>query len=132
MKALRSVTRGRVAISSAALPAIETVDFALDGDSVVFDAAAGSRLAAATENAVVAFQADSHGTGDEVEWSVVVVGLSRRVTDPVEIARVRALIPNSTTQGTDHVVRIPITKLEGKRTTPRVAMKFVSLGGGQH
>jgi len=98
--ALQSVSRGRVAISSAALPTIEPVIFALDGDSIVFEAAAGSRLAAATEDTVIG--------------------------DPVEADRARALIPTSSERlWTDHVVRIPLTKVEGKRTIPRVGLRVV-------
>jgi nitroimidazol reductase NimA-like FMN-containing flavoprotein (pyridoxamine 5'-phosphate oxidase superfamily) len=132
MDALRSVHRGRVAISSAALPAIEPVNFAVDGDSLVFGAAARSRLAVATENAVVAFQADSQDLSGVAEWSVMVVGTSCRVTDPGELLRLRASIPELWSgRSAEHVVRIQIVNLEGRRTTPRAALRLVSGAGSQ-
>ena len=123
MDALRSVHHGRIAISSAALPVIESVTFAVEDDSVVFAAPAGSRLAAATKDVVVAFPADSEHAVGEPEWSVMVVGLAGRVSDPFEASRLREEIPSSSAwHATDHVVRIPITNLEGKRTIARVGL----------
>jgi len=124
MDALHSVHRGRIAISSAALPAIETVTFAIEDGSIVFVASAGSRLAAATNDDVVAFQADSEHIAGEPEWTVMVVGVAGRVNNPIEASRLaEGLSSSSPWHATDHVVRIPITNLEGKRTIPRVGFK---------
>jgi len=58
LRLLGSVSIGRIIFTEHALPAAEPVNFALLGDAVVFRTAAGSRLAAAARNAVVAFEAD--------------------------------------------------------------------------
>jgi RimJ/RimL family protein N-acetyltransferase len=60
MELLRSVPVGRIVFTDRALPAITPVNFAvLDNDDVVIRTGVGSRLAAATNEAIVAFEADS-------------------------------------------------------------------------
>ena len=130
LDALRSVSHGQVAISSGALPAIEPVKFIVESDSIVFGVAAGTRLAAATDNAVVGFQADSRAGDGVTEWSVLVVGLARRVIDPSALIRLRAFIPTPWDGPVaDYVVRIQIRNLEGKRFLPAAGGQPVSLAG---
>src|SRR5207248_182284 len=74
LRLLGSVSIGRIIFTEHALPAAEPVNFALLGDAVVFRTAAGSRLAAAARNAVVAFEADEFHPATNTGWSVLVVG----------------------------------------------------------
>lgn len=76
---------GRVAVTIAALPAIFPVNYALLDGRIVFLTGEGTKLRAAVERAVVAFQVDHidelRGSG----WSVMAVGLAEEITDPEEI-----------------------------------------------
>lgn len=78
---LSAGTIGRVAITIGALPAIFPVNYAyLDGD-ILFRTAPGSKLAAATQHAVVAFEVDDYDTAERTGWSVLVVGRAEVVHD---------------------------------------------------
>ena len=67
---------GRVAFVVDGRPAIFPVNYALSGDCIYFLTAAGSKLAAAAENAVMAFEVDRIDAVEHGGWSVVVVGPS--------------------------------------------------------
>jgi len=58
MGLLAGVNLGRVALHTRALPVVLPVNFALAGDRIVFPTDRGTRLAAGTNEAVVAFEAD--------------------------------------------------------------------------
>jgi uncharacterized protein len=107
MRLMASVPVGRVVYTRHALPAVELVNFALlDGD-VVIRTDAGGELAAATRDAVVAFEADSVDTAGHAGWSVTVVGHSRAVTGSEEIQDLEqlALTPWAPVKR-DHYIRI--------------------------
>ena len=61
---------GRVGVTVAALPAIFPVNYALLGDDIVFLTGEGTKLRAAADRAVVAFQVD----GFDLERQVVQAG----------------------------------------------------------
>ena len=73
-----SVPVGRIAYTRQALPAVEPVNFALDRGDIVVKTDEGSKLAAATRNAVVAFEADCVEPDEHAGWSVTVVGVPGR------------------------------------------------------
>ena len=77
LELLRSVPVGRIGVTSGALPTILPVNFLLDGDRVLIRTGRGSKLDAATRNAVVAFEADDVDAFARVGWSVVVTGVAR-------------------------------------------------------
>ncbi|SEF17588.1 pyridoxamine 5'-phosphate oxidase family protein [Jiangella alba] len=81
---LRSVPIGRIVFTEAALPAIQPVNFVLDGDDVIIRTGMGSKLAAATRSAVVAFEADEYDEDALTGWSVVLVGRAEAVVDEAE------------------------------------------------
>ncbi len=78
---------GRLVFTHRALPAVQPVNFVLDGETVVIRTAIGSRLAAATRDAVVAFEIDDIDARTGSGWSVTVLGRARGVSDPEEVAR---------------------------------------------
>src|SRR3954469_14078851 len=82
---------GRIVFTDRALPAVQPVNYLLDGDQIVVRVAIGSKLAAATHNAIVAFEADQFDPATRTGWSVTVVGAARAVTDPAEYARLLLL-----------------------------------------
>jgi nitroimidazol reductase NimA-like FMN-containing flavoprotein (pyridoxamine 5'-phosphate oxidase superfamily) len=81
MRLLCSHGVGRVVYSVQAMPAVTPVNYALDDGTVVFRTAAGSRLANATRNAVVAFEVDEIDETRRTGWSVVVTGVARTVDE---------------------------------------------------
>ncbi|WP_248964396.1 pyridoxamine 5'-phosphate oxidase family protein [Sphaerisporangium perillae] len=88
---LASVPVGRIVFTDRALPAVQPVNFVLDGESIVIRTAAGSRLASAATNAVVAFEGDEFDAGMRSGWSVTMVGHARAVQDLAEIDRLSRL-----------------------------------------
>ncbi|GAA3796285.1 pyridoxamine 5'-phosphate oxidase family protein [Sphaerisporangium flaviroseum] len=88
---LASVPVGRIVFTDRALPAVQPVGFVLDGEDVVIRTTAGSRLAFAARNAVVAFEADEFDARMSTGWSVTMVGHARAVQDLAEIERLSLL-----------------------------------------
>ena len=116
---LRTVPVGRVGISMRALPVVLPVSFAVLDDDVVFRTGTGSKLGAAVDHAIVAFEADdvdfARGTG----WSVCVTGRASEVYHPDELAAVAALEPVPLVHGfSEHVVRVRADILTGRRLRP--------------
>src|SRR3546814_15087955 len=72
---------GRVGVTMGAIPAIFPVNYAIVDDLIVFRTAPGSKLSAATEGAVVAFEVDEFDGASRSGWSVPVVGRSQVVHD---------------------------------------------------
>ena len=108
---------GRLAFHSRAVPVILPVAFAVDEDAIVVRVADGSRLDAGTRDAVVAFEADG-GDPSRRGWSVSVTGTTSDVSDPRELARNRALLPDwsdSSDGGGGRVVRISLELMSGRR-----------------
>jgi nitroimidazol reductase NimA-like FMN-containing flavoprotein (pyridoxamine 5'-phosphate oxidase superfamily) len=103
---------GRVAVNVAALPAILPVHFALDGDRVVFTIAAGSTLARATRDAVVAFETDGQHADGGGYWSVTATGMARHV----EAGAADGCLPTWTAAERRQVVTISTDYLSGRRS----------------
>lgn len=116
LKLLTSVPVGRVAFTDRALPAIQPVNFVVDDGSIVFRTGSGSKLAAATREAIVAFQADVFDDDTQTGWSVMAVGRASQITDDAEIARL-SLLPLRpwTPTARDHFVRIELATISGRR-----------------
>jgi uncharacterized protein len=92
LELLGSVPVGRVGVTIDALPAVLPVNFTLWNSAIVFRTVPGTKLDAAAAGEVVAFEADGYGTRDAPGgWSVLVRGVAREVTDPVELAQVTAI-----------------------------------------
>jgi uncharacterized protein len=82
---------GRLAIPDFGGPVIFPVNYVVDRDLVVFRTGPGSKLDAATERESVAFEVDAVDEGTRTGWSVVVRGTLAELTDPADLARLRAL-----------------------------------------
>jgi nitroimidazol reductase NimA-like FMN-containing flavoprotein (pyridoxamine 5'-phosphate oxidase superfamily) len=107
---------GRVGITIAALPVIFPVNFAiLDGD-VVFRSSPGSKLTAAAQRAVVAFEVDEVDGMYHSGWSVLIVGPAYEITDPAELKRAHALPLTPWAPGAKgHYIRIRSEIVSGRR-----------------
>jgi len=115
LRLLASVSLGRIGITSGALPTVLPVNFRLVGDQIVFRTGAGSKLDAATQNAVVAFEVDDIDPVWHTGWSVVVTGVAREVSDE-ELARIEvSSIPHWTPNGADRIVAISTEMITGRR-----------------
>ncbi|MCI1747010.1 MAG: pyridoxamine 5'-phosphate oxidase family protein [Acidipropionibacterium sp.] len=75
---------GRLATSVDDQPQIFPVNFVVDGPSVVFRTAAGTKLEEMVRNSTVAFEAD--GWSEDGGWSVLLRGTAQVITDPDELA----------------------------------------------
>jgi nitroimidazol reductase NimA-like FMN-containing flavoprotein (pyridoxamine 5'-phosphate oxidase superfamily) len=92
MALLSTVSVGRVGICIDALPAVLPVNFAVHDGAVVFRTVPGTKLHDATQDAVVAFQADHYSdTRAPFGWSVLVRGVARQIIDPSTLAAARLL-----------------------------------------
>lgn len=116
LRLMASVTIGRIIFTRQALPAVELVNFALyDGDIVIRTDHSG-KLAAATREAVVAFEADCVDAVSHSGWSVTVIGQSREVTDPAEKHQLQQIGLSSWAPGERaHFIRISPGILNGRR-----------------
>jgi uncharacterized protein len=107
---------GRIGYVVDGLPIIVPVNFVVDGESVVFSTAKGSKLSWLSNHSRVAFQADHDRASDRSGWSVLIHGTAREVTDPTELDALRTgslhswAIPSA-----EHWVRISIDRISGRR-----------------
>jgi nitroimidazol reductase NimA-like FMN-containing flavoprotein (pyridoxamine 5'-phosphate oxidase superfamily) len=116
---MRSVTLGRVVFTDRALPAIQPVHFVLDGNDVIIATTPGSKLAAATRGAIVAFETDQFESGSRSGWSVTMIGQARAVRTPTEIDRLSRLPLRSWVTGRhDYFIRIRGDHVSGRRIHP--------------
>lgn len=107
---------GRLGLSSGALPTILPVNYWCDGWSIYIRTSPGSKLEAATRNAVVAFEVDDFDPVDHAGWSVVVTGLAREVTTDDE----RELLANAplarwAPSEDGHLIAVSLELVSGRR-----------------
>lgn len=106
---------GRVAVTVGALPAIFPVNYAVHDGDIVFMTGEGTKLRAASRNAVVAFEIDGFDPLTHSGWSVLVVGMTEELTG-VDLDEVVGL-PLEPWAGGDrtHYVRLTTEFLSGRR-----------------
>ncbi|GAA5042853.1 nitroimidazol reductase NimA-like FMN-containing flavoprotein (pyridoxamine 5'-phosphate oxidase superfamily) [Thermocatellispora tengchongensis] len=116
MALLGSATIGRIVFTERALPAVQPVNFVLDGEDVVIRTGEGSKLSAAARDAVVAFEADEVDPVRHTGWSVTAVGNARIAREPAEIARLSALPLTTWAPGVrDHFIVMRTEQVTGRR-----------------
>lgn len=108
---------GRIVFTEQALPAIQPVSYGMCGRSLVMRTSVGSKLAAATRNAVVAFEVDQFDHDHlRAGWSVVAVGHATEVTDPAELTLAKAMdLRPWALEMSEHYIRIAIELISGRR-----------------
>jgi uncharacterized protein len=107
---------GRVGITIGALPAIFPVNYRLIDGAIVFRTAPGSKMSAATEGAVIAFEVDDYQLADRTGWSVLAVGPAEVIEDPELAAQVGEVGPEPFADGPrTTIVRIEPIFLSGRR-----------------
>ena len=107
---------GRVGVTVSAIPEILPVNYTLIDGDIVFRTGRGTKLHAATSDAPIAFEVDEADPVTLTGWSVLVVGLTEELTDPEEIARAFAILPNGwVPQEHEHVIRLTPARVSGRR-----------------
>jgi nitroimidazol reductase NimA-like FMN-containing flavoprotein (pyridoxamine 5'-phosphate oxidase superfamily) len=76
LELLSSATLGRIGVSAGALPVVLPVNFCLDAERIVLRTGEGTKLDAASRNAVVSFEVDEIDPLFHGGWSVVVTGIT--------------------------------------------------------
>jgi uncharacterized protein len=111
---------GRVAVSIGALPAVFPVNYHAEDGVIYFLTGAGTKLAAATRKAVIAFQLDDIDIRYQHGWSVLAIGETSEVHDPVLLEIVSRFPLRPWAPGLrDHVVQIRPDFVSGRRITFR-------------
>ncbi|MCS7479366.1 pyridoxamine 5'-phosphate oxidase family protein [Umezawaea endophytica] len=105
LRLLAGVPFGRVVFSRDALPAIRPVNHVVDRGSIVIRAHLGAAVLSSV-GMVVAYEADSIDPVTRQGWSVIVVGVAKRVDDPDEVARLDEVLKPWVRGTMDHVIRI--------------------------
>jgi nitroimidazol reductase NimA-like FMN-containing flavoprotein (pyridoxamine 5'-phosphate oxidase superfamily) len=116
LRLLAKVPIGRLAVTDRGLPVIHPVNFVLDGEYIVFRTSAANKLAVATRDAVVAFEADDFDVRRRSGWSVMVTGRASAVTAADTLARLRTLplhtwVPNRP----ERYVQVSLDLVTGRR-----------------
>jgi uncharacterized protein len=108
---------GRLAVVRGGAPVILPVNYALDGDDIVFRTAPGTKLDAAGRSPAC-FEIDAFDRATRHGWSVVVSGRLEEVDEfsRRELARLRSLPVSPWAEGDrDHWVRLVPSQITGRR-----------------
>lgn len=116
LRLLASSSLGRLGITMGALPTVLPVNYRLIGDRILFRTSLGTKLDAATHNAVVAFEVDDMDPVWHTGWSVVVTGVAREITDPDELEEIELwAIPHWAPDHATRVVEVSTEMISGRR-----------------
>jgi nitroimidazol reductase NimA-like FMN-containing flavoprotein (pyridoxamine 5'-phosphate oxidase superfamily) len=113
LRLLRTVSLGRIAITTGALPTILPINFRVEGDRILFRTGVGTKLDAATRGAVVAFETDAFDPMYHSGWSVVVTGVAQAVEDPDD--RAVHTTPRWAPGQDERLVEVSIEDISGRR-----------------
>lgn len=113
---LRSHYIGRLGVSISGEPAIFPVNYAVDGDTIVFMTAEGTKFGAAVLGTSVAFEIDAADPMFHTGWSVMVRGVAAEIESAEErtAAEGLPLAPWSNSPKTRYV-RITPRAVSGRR-----------------
>ncbi len=115
---LASVPLGRLAFFTDGELVVLPVNHVMDGQDIVFRATQGSKLTAAEQQDVVAFEADHYDARTRNGWSVLVTGRATVVYDEADSRRLGDLGLEPWASGVPHPfwIRIRPTSVSGRRT----------------
>ena len=113
---LRTVSVGRLAVLVEGRPDIFPVNFTVDGGTLVFRTAQGTKLSAASGDSAVAVEADGVDADTGMAWSVVIKGTAALVKSTEEVLDTSRLYLFPWQAGrTDAFVRITPDSVTGRR-----------------
>ncbi|MBY0286107.1 pyridoxamine 5'-phosphate oxidase family protein [Mycolicibacterium tusciae] len=128
---LQDVRVGRLIFTEDALPAVQPVNFRIWRDDVVIRVAGGAKLAAASDNLVVAFEADELDPDLRSGWSVTVVGHAQPITAVDDLVEIAGTFVQPWVQGRrDHFIRIRTEKITGRRFRERGLPQYHAAASG--
>ena len=114
---LRSRTFGRIGVTSGGLPVILPVRYYYEGDAITFRTGEGTKLRAARNGDVLAFQVDAYDTETCEGWSVLVLGRASVLTTEHDDAGVPTLDASSGKRMLNHYVRLGCELVTGRVLT---------------
>jgi uncharacterized protein len=121
LQLLATVPVGRVSFMADGEIVVLPVNHAMDGQDPVFRTARGSKLSAADDQDLVAFEADDYDEQTRSGWSVLVNGRAYAVDDEKEIERLSQLDVHPWISAPDRPfwIRIRPTLISGRQTPGR-------------
>jgi nitroimidazol reductase NimA-like FMN-containing flavoprotein (pyridoxamine 5'-phosphate oxidase superfamily) len=117
LELLRGDVVGRVGIVVHGAPLVLPVNYAMDGEAVVFRTGEGSKLSAAGR-APACFELDGFDRDTHAGWSVLVSGRLEEVTEHqhAELVRLQGIgVSPWIPEGRDHWMRLDPTWITGRR-----------------
>jgi nitroimidazol reductase NimA-like FMN-containing flavoprotein (pyridoxamine 5'-phosphate oxidase superfamily) len=118
LRLLGSATLGRIGFTSGALPTVLPVNFQLDRERILVRTGRGSKLDAALQNAVVAFEVDDFDAISHSGWSVAVTGVATEISDPAELDAARQEpVARWAPAGDEAVLAVSTEFMSGRRIT---------------
>jgi hypothetical protein len=117
---LSSRTFGRIGVTSGGLPVILPVRYYYEGGSITFRTGEGTKLRAARNGDVLAFQVDAYDPETGEGWSVLVLGRASVLTTEHEDAGLPTVDGTSGATTLNHYVRLGCELVTGRVLT-RVA-----------
>jgi nitroimidazol reductase NimA-like FMN-containing flavoprotein (pyridoxamine 5'-phosphate oxidase superfamily) len=130
-RVLQRYSIGRVGIVHLGAPMIFPVNYAVEGRSVVFRTAPGTKLAMAAIGRQAVFEVDDAFDVLETGTSVMVHGTLEEVREPEERDRILGLPLRCWAPGDrDHVVRVRTSYVSGRRIVPHDFVDGVTADGG--
>jgi nitroimidazol reductase NimA-like FMN-containing flavoprotein (pyridoxamine 5'-phosphate oxidase superfamily) len=120
LERLRADVIGRLGIAPHGTPLVLPVNYAMDGDHVVFRTGAGSKLSAA-ERGPACFEIDGFDRENHAGWSVLVQGRLEEVTEHQhrELTRLRTVgVSPWIPEGRDHWMRLVPSSITGRCVRP--------------
>ena len=118
LRLLASVPVGRLVFTLAGMPAVQPVNFVVDGERILFRTREGSKLVAIRAGTVVAFETDEIDPETGSGWSVTITGEARILDEP-EATRYRNGRIRTWAGGIrDEVVAISTPLVTGRRLIP--------------
>jgi uncharacterized protein len=127
LRLLAGAALGRIAVTIGALPVILPVNFLLDGERILIRTGEGTKLDAATRDAVVAFEVDHVDSFSHNGWSVSVTGRATELCDQRDLARARTLpLPHWASSNVSKYVSVSLDLVSGRRLSHNPAAGSVT------
>lgn len=114
---LATRTLGRIGLTSGALPVIMPVEYVYEDGVITFRTEHDTKLRAAVQGAVLAFEVDAYNPTTRQGWSVHVLGRATVLTTEHGIARLPTLDDAPPDQPRCHYVRLHCEIVTGRLLT---------------